>query len=324
MPNFAARLLLAIALLLAVAGCAGISPPKLEDYANHPVPAQHQIHNIPLISQQDFFCGPAALSALLHYHRQPESQADLAEQVFNERKAGTFQHDMLYALRTRGLIAAPVQNMHDLVAEVAQNNPVLVLLNLAFSWAPKWHYAVVSGYDLDRQLLYLHGGRSKPEIMPFSTFGHTWRRSGYWGYVITRPPRLPATSDIHTLNDLALRFEAINHMDAAAQTYRAIIVRHPKNAHAYFALGNLHLAQERPAVAAELYSTALTLEPENHGAANNLAYALARQQKQAQACTTLNHALSRTQADSADHAMLADSKRELCANASAKNSMTEN
>jgi hypothetical protein len=33
--------------------------------------------------------------------------------------------------------------------EVAAGNPVLVLQNLSFAWAPVWHYAVVMGYDAD-------------------------------------------------------------------------------------------------------------------------------------------------------------------------------
>lgn len=312
MLNRAIRNVFMLVALTAVTGCAGGLSLEPSDFSEHQVPRRHQISGIPLIKQQQYFCGPAALTSILRHQRQNASQTTLAEEVFNTQEEGTFQHDMLYALRSRGLLATPVNNLQDVIVEVANDNPVLVFLNLGLSFAPKWHYAVATGYDLDADLIYLHGGRNVQDIMPFSTFGHTWRRTDYWAYAVTTPPRLPVTADSHTLDDIAPRFEELGKTDAAKKTYIALIQRSPERSQPYFGLGNVYLNQQQFALAETAYRHGLKLEPNNPYVANNLAYALAGQGEQAEACALLQ---TTTSADAAATAMLQDSRSEICGNA---------
>lgn len=308
----AVRNLVLLFALLAVTGCAGSLSIAPADFGDNPIPSRHHIADVPLIEQEAYFCGPAALSALLQHNGIPESQDTLAEQVFNAQEEGTFQHDMLYTLRSRGLIAAPVNNLQDMLTEIAHGNPVLVFQNLALSWVPKWHYAVATGYDLEQQLLYLNGGRAVQDVTPFSTFGHTWRRTNYWGYVVTQPPRLPVTTDSHTLDDLAPRFEDMHLPQAAEQTYLALTKRPPARSQPFFGLGNVYLAQARYAEAETAYRNGLAIEPKNSLIANNLAYALHYQNRQIEACAFLNTAMLRNAGNDKALAMLRDSHREIC------------
>ena len=78
--------------------------------------------------------------------------------------------------------------------ELAAGNPVLVLQNLGLPIAPKWHYAVAIGYDVERRDIILRSGTTERLVMPLSTFEHTWARSGYWGMVTLSPGRLPGTT----------------------------------------------------------------------------------------------------------------------------------
>lgn len=312
MLNRAARTTLMLAALLVVTGCAGSAKLSQADFAATPVPDRHQIQGLPYIEQEQYFCGPAALATILDHHHMPESQTALAEQVFNAKETGTFQHDMLYALRSRGLIAAPVNNIKDIILEVAHGNPVLILENLGLSWVPQWHYAVVTGYSLDRNLLFLHGGKSRRDLMSFRTFAHTWRRANYWGYVVTQPPRLPVTTDAHTLDDLAPRFEELNHPLAAEQTYKALTQRPPRRAQPWYGLGNVYLAQERFAEAETAYRHGLEIEPQHPYLANNLAYALQGKGDHEAACMLLGHALEHADKPETT-AMLEDSRRDICA-----------
>ena len=94
-----------------------------------------------------------------------------------------------------------------LVAELAGGNPVLVLQNLSLPIAPKWHYAVAIGYDLDRGDIILRSGTTERLVMPMSTFEHTWARSGYWGMVTLAPGRLPATAGEAVVVDALVAFE---------------------------------------------------------------------------------------------------------------------
>jgi tetratricopeptide (TPR) repeat protein len=312
MLNRTIRTLFMLIALTAVTGCAGSLSLEPSDFGDYQVPRRHQISNIPLIQQQQYFCGPAALTAILRHQHQDASQTILAEEVFNTQEEGTFQYDMLYALRSRGLLATPVNNLQDVITEVSKDNPVLVFLNLGLSFAPKWHYAVATGYDLDADLIYLHGGRNVQDIMPFSTFGHTWRRTNYWAYVVTTPPRLPVTADAHTLDDIVPRFEDLGQLDAAKKTYMALIQRSPERSQPYFGLGNVYLNQQQYAQAETAYRHGLKLEPNNPYIANNLAYALSGQGEMAEACALLQ---TTTSADDTVNAMLQDSRAEICGNA---------
>jgi hypothetical protein len=79
-----------------------------------------------------------------------------------------------------------------LLAEVAAGHPVLVLQNLGLDWLPRWHYAVVIGYDLERQELVLRSGTERRRITPFGVFLNTWDRAERWGIVVLPPQTLPA------------------------------------------------------------------------------------------------------------------------------------
>lgn len=307
----AVRTAMMLCALTAATGCAGSVSFTQADFADTPVPTRHQISGLPYIEQEQYFCGPAALASLLHYHHMPESQEQLAEQVFSTTKEGTFQHDMLYALRSRGLLAAPVNNIRDIIVEVAHGNPVLVLQNLGLSWVPQWHYAVITGYSLNSNQFFLHGGKARRDLMPFSTFAHTWRRADYWGYAVTQPPRLPVTTDTHTLDDLAPRFEELHLPLTAEQTYKALAQRPPVRSQPWFGLGNVYLAQGRFADAEGAYRRGLEIEPENPYIANNLAYALDGTHQREAACALLRQTLERPHAPDAV-AMLEDSYGELC------------
>ena len=81
-----------------------------------------------------------------------------------------------------------------LLEEIAAGNPVLVLQNLGLDVAPVWHYAVVVGYDLDRQILVLRSGTTPRRITGLAKFERTWERSEYWGMVITPNDRVPVTA----------------------------------------------------------------------------------------------------------------------------------
>ena len=54
--------------------------------------------------------------------------------------------------------------------------------------------AVIVGYDLDADRIYLHSGPEKAMPMGFETFERTWGRGGYWAMVVTTPQRIPAAA----------------------------------------------------------------------------------------------------------------------------------
>jgi hypothetical protein len=74
----------------------------------------------------------------------------------------------------------------ELLRELAAGNPVLVLQDVGLL-APQWHYAVVNGFDYGSGTIYLRSGLEARQQMSFTGFEHTWRKAGYWAFLVPRP-----------------------------------------------------------------------------------------------------------------------------------------
>jgi hypothetical protein len=90
---------------------------------------------------------------------------------------------------------------------LAAGQPVLVLLNLSLPIWPRWHYAVVVGYDLDQGEVHLHSGTQGDARWPLQTFEHTWARSGHWAMVASRPEQIPSVADASAVQEGLLGLE---------------------------------------------------------------------------------------------------------------------
>jgi len=115
-----------------------------------------ELAEVPFFPQEEYQCGPAALASVLVHNNIATTPAALVPQVYLPGREGSLQTEMLAATRRHGLVAyhlAP--RIEDLLTEVAAGNPVIVLQNLAFSFAPLWHYAVVVGYDRGQEEIVL-------------------------------------------------------------------------------------------------------------------------------------------------------------------------
>ncbi len=225
--------------------------------------------------QQEHFCGPAALATVLNYHGLHENQTALADLVYLPARQGSLQVEMLGATRSKGLLAYVMEPRLDhLLREVAGKRPVIVLLNLGLSWYPRWHYAVVIGYDLQAHDIILNSGTREHYRMPLSTFEHTWRRSQYWALLPLPPSQLPAEDQPQSYLQAAADLEEIGNTQVAYTAYQSALTRWPDNVIANMGLGNTAYTLHRYGVAVQAYSMALDSNPSYAPAYNNLAVAL--------------------------------------------------
>jgi len=72
---------------------------------------------------------------------------------------------------------------------------VIVFQNLGLPWYPRWHYAVVIGYDLPRREVLLHSGPEARKVTSMRLFELTWEWGKNWGVVVLPPEKLPATAE---------------------------------------------------------------------------------------------------------------------------------
>ena len=272
-----ARLLAGVCLgATLLAGCAHRAP--LSETGIAGLPARMELVDTPFFPQARYQCGPAALATVLNARGETATPDELVSQVYVPAREGSLQAEIMAAVRRRGLLAVAVEPALDaLLAEIAAGHPVLVLQNLGLNWLPRWHYAVVVGYDLERQELVLRSGTEPRRITPFGVFTNTWNRSARWGIVVLAPGVLPAQAKPTPYLEAASALESLGRHQEAREAYKAATARWPDNPLAWLGLGNSEyaLGYAEPAEAAFRH-----LLPQAGAAVawNNLAYALAARQ----------------------------------------------
>jgi len=238
-------------------------------------PRQIELEDVPFFPQTQYQCGPAALATVMQYRGIDIQPDQLTEQVYIPEKKGSLQIEMVAATRKQGLIAYPLTpEIEDLLTEVANGNPVLVMQNLGYNWKPFWHYAVVVGFDIDSRELILRSGETKRWQTTLQTFERTWARTEHWALVIVRPENIPAIADQTTWLQAAYDTEKTGHSDTAEQAYIAAMMRWPAQQHAGIALANLYYQQERFDEADSVYGELAEQFPQDATLWNNRAYTL--------------------------------------------------
>jgi hypothetical protein len=242
-PRQRLKRLLAALGLGALAGCAVLADPPQTAALRLATPPglspRAELEQVPFFPQTPYHCGPAALATALGAAGLPSDPQALADAVFLPAREGSLQVEMLGAARRRGALATPLPGeLAALLREVDAGHPVVVLQNLGLAFAPRWHYAVLVGYDLAAGELTLRSGTTRRERMSAATFEHTWARGGHWAIVVLPPGRVPAAASEADAVQAAIAFERSAAPGAAATAYRALLERWPANLLAAIGLAN--------------------------------------------------------------------------------------
>lgn len=257
-----------------IAGCAATQVGGLLEQRPAGLPAAAELAAAPFFAQEDYQCGPAALAMVLTHAGRAATPEALVPQVYLPARKGALQAEMLATARRHRLVAYPLApKLEDLLREIAAGNPVAVLQNLALDWAPRWHYAVAIGYDLEARAIVLRSGVTHRLAMPLDTFERTWARSGHWAMLALPPEQLPASAIEPAYLAAAAALERVAPA-AARRAYETALARWPQSLAARIGLGNASYAMRDLAGAAAAYLRATQTHPEAADAWNNLAQAL--------------------------------------------------
>ncbi len=277
---------------LVLAGCAGPQTRGLETAPPAGLPLRAELTDTPFFPQDAFQCGPAALATVLVRGGAQTSPEALREQVYLPGREGSLQVEMLAAARRHGFVAYTLRpRLEDLLREVAAGNPVVVLQNLSLPIFPKWHYAVVVGYDLPQGELILRSGLERHLVMSLSTFERTWARSSHWAMLALPPQRLPATAEESRYLGAVVALERAAPA-AARAAYETALVRWPDNLVARIGQGNAAYGLRDLAAAEAAYRRATQDHPEAADAWNNLAQVLLEQGRTDEARQAAQRAVS--------------------------------
>lgn len=295
--------------LLILSSCAS-TPQSRHIQANGlgSLPLAVELTDTPFYPQTQYQCGPAALATLLQTHGVKTTPEKLSRQVYIPERKGSLQIEMTVAARRHEMLPYQLEpRLIDLFTEIAAGNPVLVLQNLAFEWYPKWHYAVVIGYDTDSHEIILRSGTTRRWITPFKVFERTWKRADFWALVIVPIGEIPRTAEPLRYLKTAYAFEETGSPEFAFKAYQSASRQWPDVAVTWMTLGNMAFDHHDWPEAIRAFNTASSLEPESIISWNNLAYALHAYGCGVQAQTALQCGLNIEPADK----NLQDSWREL-------------
>lgn len=233
--------------------------------------------------QTEHHCGPAALAGALSASGLVSYPEELAPWVYLPEREGSLQMELIATTREAGRVPYVLEpEMAAVMKELAAGHPVLVLQNLGLSWYPRWHYALMVGYDLETQRVILHSGTEQDYQLGMRTFDNTWQRAGRWAMVVLPPDRLPATANV--LNYLTAAFPLERkHPELAMQAYQTALQRWPAQLPLLLSLGNVQYRLGDLKAAEQSFYAATQAEPDSAAAHNNLAHVLLRQHKIAEA-----------------------------------------
>jgi len=268
--------------LFLLAGCVSLPQTEaLRAEGGAGLPPRVQLDSVPFFAQEQYQCGPAALAMALNAAGVLVTPDALTDEVYLPARKGSLQVEMLAGARRRGLLAyelAPA--LKDVLAEVAAGNAVIVLQNQGlWSFFPYWHYAVVIGYDLDRQQILLHSGMRARRAMALGLFEFLWLDGHRWSMVALAPGRLPASAREDNFAAAAAALENAGRIAEAQRSYAAMLERWPRNLVGLMGLGNTAYALGRLPDAETAFRKAAAAHPLAAAAYNNLAQTLADQGK---------------------------------------------
>ena len=262
--------------ILLLGGCQSrLSSEQIAPLLNTLDTRQHYIASVPFYPQQDFYCGPTTLSEVFNFYGHSYSPDDIAPQLFIPEREGSLQLEMISATRQHGLLPyAETGNLQTLLQLLRADIPVIVLQNLSIPWFPQWHYALVTGYDIDAQTLRLHTGVTPDHVMSFALFEKTWARGGHW---LLAPLKTTSRSD--GIDPFVYIGAAYDMMTAASIDEGLAFMQQattlwPDDWRGYFFIANAHIASE-PSVAASWFAKGFQAGKKQAAYVNNYAYVLA-------------------------------------------------
>jgi tetratricopeptide (TPR) repeat protein len=267
-PRQAAGALLAACVLL-LGGCATRGP--LLEFPSRAV----ELDATPFFPQAKNECGPAALATVLGASRVAVSPEELEKRVYLPGRRGSLQIEMQAAPRAYARLSYRIApELQAIVAELDAGRPVLVLHNYGLPFWPRWHYAVVVGYEGAQDRLILRSGKTRRQVLSARNFMRAWDNGGRWALVILQPGELPTLPDKRRYLESAAAFEGVATPQDSWRSFDAAARHWQEEPVALIGRGTASYRSGALGSAIEDYRAALRLDATQAAARNNLAVVL--------------------------------------------------
>jgi tetratricopeptide (TPR) repeat protein len=229
----------------------------------------------PFFPQARHECGPAALATVLGASQVTVTPEELEKRVYLPGRRGSLQIEMQAAPRAYGRLSYRITpDLASIVHELDAGRPVLVLHNYGLPFWPRWHYAVVVGYDGAKDRMILRSGKTRRQQLSAANFMRAWDNGGRWALVMLQPGELPTAPDKQRYLESAAAFESVASPQDAWQSFQAAAEQWPDDPVALIGRGTASYRKGTLDEAIGDYRAALLLDATQAGASNNLAVAL--------------------------------------------------
>lgn len=251
-----------------------------------------EIQHVPLLEQDPNQCGAASLATLLKFEGEDIQQQALYEELYVPNKQGSYQSELIALARQYDLLPyARNSSMFELLTEIHQNKPTLVLLNMALKRLPTWHYAVVTGYDNDDNSIILHSGRREKVQMGLKRFERAWRLADHWAMSLHNINHMPTYADPDIIQRALANFELLGKKDLALTGYKNVLKIWPNQHQSLVGIGNILFEKKDYPAAIDSYHRALELSDNKIIILHNLSLAYQHNQQLEQAYNTVLNAI---------------------------------
>lgn len=230
-------------LLLVMVGCATRTP-ATDNLLKKSDLTSAQIKNVPNIIQKDKQCGPASLAMIMQFHDKNISETLIAKEVFKENLGGTYRTDLISFSRQQEMMVFHIKSFSAMLTEVAAGNPVLVFQNNGFSFYPKYHFSIVTGFDLETPEVTINTGEPLPVKQDMRMFERSWILGGYWAVLILPEDKISATASETEHIQAASYLEEMGFNNKAEKAYQTILKRWPQSYLALLGLANISYSQK--------------------------------------------------------------------------------
>ena len=167
--------------------------------------------------------GPQVLASLLSQQGIVITPGLLEKPLQLPGAEDKLQRNIENLAREYGMLVYPLDSkLPALLTQVAAGYPVMVRFSEGSAFWAEPRYAILSGYDRNKQNVLLRAGMNRRQLMSFSTFESALEKSGGWAILIQKPSQIPAAVDQQRWLKAADALAQAGQENEAAQARKAL------------------------------------------------------------------------------------------------------
>ena len=185
-----------------LAGCAGSVAPEVKR-----LPERVELSGT-FYRGQNYQSGPQVLASLLSRQGIVITPGLLEKPLRVPGAEAQLQENMQNLAREYGMVVYPLDsNLPALLTQVAAGYPVMLRFTEGSTLWSEPRYAILAGYNRQKQTVLLRAGMNRRELMSFDSFESAFKDAGGWAILIQKPNQIPANVDqqrwLQAASDLA-------------------------------------------------------------------------------------------------------------------------